>query len=88
MPATWALASDRRFLLRFYGNPITALSPTVFVLPFMRRFRRSGVLASLPDRYQMLEGRCEVLFPTYFLFLSWTAVQWCCTVAQICHQQV
>jgi glycosyltransferase involved in cell wall biosynthesis len=66
---------------------ITVLSPTAFVPPFMRWVRRGTVLASLPDRYQMQEGRCEVLFPRYIkapghLFLRWTTAQWCRIVNQ------
>src|SRR5262245_8834546 len=61
---------------------ITVLSPTTFVPAFMRRFRRVRSQASLPERYQMGEGRCEVLFPRYIkapghLFLRWTIIQWC-----------
>src|SRR5215813_8420652 len=61
---------------------ITVLSPTPFVPAFMRGIRRIARLASLPDRYQMVEGCCEVLFPRYVkapgdIFLRWTTVQWC-----------
>ncbi len=60
---------------------VTVLSPTAFVPPFMRRFRRVARQASLPDCYQMIEGRCEVRFPRYpkapgALFLRWTVAQW------------
>src|SRR5919198_1810200 len=66
---------------------ITVLSPTTFVPAFMRRFRRVAAQTSLPDRYQMVEGRCEVLFPRYVkapgsFFLSWTIAQWCRIVDQ------
>src|SRR2546430_8737635 len=66
---------------------ITVLSPTTFVPTFMRRFRRVANQASLPDRYEMVQGRCEVLFPRYFkapgdLFLHWTTAQWCRIIDQ------
>jgi glycosyltransferase involved in cell wall biosynthesis len=66
---------------------ITVLSPTTFVPVCIRRFRRVANQTSLPDRYQMVEGRCEVLFPRYFkapghLFLRWTTAQWCRIVDQ------
>src|SRR5262245_9790411 len=60
---------------------VTVLSPTTFVPAFMRRIRRVAAQASLPDRYHLVEGRCEVLFPRYLKapgtqLLSWTAAQW------------
>jgi teichuronic acid biosynthesis glycosyltransferase TuaC len=66
---------------------ITVLSPTTFVPAFMRRFRRVAAQALLPERYQMVEGCCEVLFPRYLkapgeLFLPWTTAQWCRIVDQ------
>ena len=66
---------------------ITVLSPTTSVPAFLRRFRRVAEQASLPDRYQMVEGRCEVLFPRYIklpgeLLLRWTVAQWCRIVDQ------
>src|SRR5262245_32754746 len=66
---------------------ITVLSPTTFVPAFMRRFPRVARQASLPDRYQMAEGRCEVLFPRFLkapgsIFLSWTMAEWCRIVDQ------
>lgn len=66
---------------------VTVLSPTTSVPPFMRRFRRAAEQASLPARYQMVEGRCEVLFPRYMKFpgellLRWTVAQWCRIVDQ------
>src|SRR5207249_5619966 len=66
---------------------ITVLSPTAFVPAFMRRFRRVADKASLPDRYQIVAGRCEVLFPRYVkapgdVFLRWTTAQWCRIVEQ------
>jgi glycosyltransferase involved in cell wall biosynthesis len=66
---------------------ITVLSPTTFVPTFMRRFRGVANLASLPDRYEMVQGRCEVLFPRYVtaprdIFLRWTTAQWCRIVDQ------
>jgi glycosyltransferase involved in cell wall biosynthesis len=66
---------------------ITVLSPTPFVPAFMRGSRRVAHQASLPDRYQMVEGRCEILFPRYVkapgdMFLHWTTAQWCRIVDQ------
>src|SRR5262249_54224697 len=66
---------------------ITALSPTPFEPAFMRRIRRVARQASMPDRYQMVEGRCEALFPRYVkapgdMFLRWTTAQWCRIVDQ------
>jgi glycosyltransferase involved in cell wall biosynthesis len=66
---------------------ITVLSPTTFVPAFMRGFRRVTGLTSLPDRYQMVEGRCEVLFPRYIkapgdMFLRWITTRWCRIVDQ------
>lgn len=61
---------------------ITVLSPTVFVPAFLRRVRRVAAQAALPERYEMVQGRCEVLFPRYIKapgnwLLGWTAFQWC-----------
>src|SRR5262249_32308189 len=66
---------------------ITVLSPTTFVPAFMRGFRRVADLALLPDRYQMIEGCCEVLFPRYVkapgaMFLRWATAQWCRIIDQ------
>ena len=66
---------------------ITVLAPTTFVPAFMRRFHRVATQASLPERYEMVKGHCEVLFPRYFkapgdLFLHWTTAQWCRIVDQ------
>lgn len=66
---------------------ITVLSPTTFVPAFVRGLRRVAAQASLPDRYQIAEGRCEVLYPKYLkapaaLFLRWTTAQWCRIVDQ------
>jgi len=60
---------------------ITVLSPMTFIPAFMRGFRHVAQSALLPDCYQMLEGRCEVLFPRYVkapgnIFLRWTIAQW------------
>jgi glycosyltransferase involved in cell wall biosynthesis len=60
---------------------ITVLSPTTFVPAFLRGFQRVSRQATLPDRYQMVEGRCEVLFPRYLkapghFFLGLTVFQW------------
>jgi teichuronic acid biosynthesis glycosyltransferase TuaC len=66
---------------------ITVLSPTTFVPAFMRGSRHIAGKVSLPDRYQLVEGRCEVLFPRYVkapgaMFLRWTMAQWCRIVDQ------
>ena len=60
---------------------LTVLSPTTSVPLLMRQFRRGADKASLPNRYQMVEGRCEVLFPRYVklpgnLLQRWTVAQW------------
>ncbi len=60
---------------------ITVLSPTTWVPAFMRKVDRVAAQASLPDHYQMVEDRCEVLFPRYLKapgdwLLSWTLAQW------------
>ena len=61
---------------------ITVLSPTTYVPEFMRRFRRASAQAVLPRRYELVENRCEVLFPRYIkapgsFLLNWTVIQWC-----------
>ena len=62
---------------------ITVLSPTTYVpAKFMRRFRRASAQAILPRRYELVENRCEVLFPRYIkapgsFLLNWTIIQWC-----------
>jgi teichuronic acid biosynthesis glycosyltransferase TuaC len=66
---------------------ITVLSPKTFVPAFLRRFRHVAYQASVPAYYQMVEGRCEVLFPRYVkapgaVFLRWTTFQWCRMVEQ------
>jgi glycosyltransferase involved in cell wall biosynthesis len=66
---------------------ITVVSPTTFVPTFLRRFRRVSRQATLPDHYQMVEDRCEVLFPRYLkapggLFLRLTVLQWCRIIEQ------
>lgn len=63
-------------------NRITVFSPTTFVPTFLRKARRVAAQAVLPQRYEMVEGRCEVLFPRYIKapgdwLLGWTAFQWC-----------
>jgi glycosyltransferase involved in cell wall biosynthesis len=68
-------------------NRITVLSPTTFVPTFLRKVRRVAAQAVLPQRYEMVEGRCEVLFPRYIKapgnwLLGWTAFQWCHIVDQ------
>jgi teichuronic acid biosynthesis glycosyltransferase TuaC len=68
-------------ILSDHVRRITVVSPTTYV-PFwlgsINRFRR---LAGLPRCFQMVPGRCEVLFPRYFkapgiLFPKWTLTQW------------
>lgn len=66
---------------------ITVLAPTTFVPACMRRFHRVAIQASLPERYEIVPGHCEVLFPRYFkapgdVFLRWTTAQWCRIVKQ------
>src|SRR5438309_1102483 len=80
------LAEQVRLLYKRVEH-ITVLAPTPFVPAFMRRSRRVARQASMPDRYQMVEGRCEVLFPRYVkapgdIFLRWTTAQWCRIVDQ------
>jgi glycosyltransferase involved in cell wall biosynthesis len=60
---------------------ITVLSPTTAVPALLRRYARAAALSSLPDRYELVEGRCEVLFPRYSklpgtMLQSWTNIQW------------
>ena len=66
---------------------ITVLSPTTWVPAFMGNVDRVAAQASLPDSYQMVEGRCEVLFPRLLkapgtMLLRWTVAQWCRIVKQ------
>lgn len=61
---------------------ITVLCPVPRVPSFISKFRRFAAKASLPERYDMVDGRCEVLFPRYLkapgnIFLTWTTAQWC-----------
>jgi glycosyltransferase involved in cell wall biosynthesis len=61
---------------------VTVLSPTVAVPAVMRGLRRIADQVSMPDSYNLVEGRCDVLFPRYYKlpgdwFLnSWTVAQW------------
>lgn len=61
---------------------VTVLCPVPRAPFFLARFHRFAPKASLPQRYSLVEGRCEVLFPRYLkapgdMFLSWTTRQWC-----------
>lgn len=61
---------------------VTVLCPTAAVPLFAKKLRRGEVLASIPERYSLIEEKCEVLFPRYLKapgdwFLNWTKVQWC-----------
>ena len=65
---------------------VTVLSPTPYLPGFMRKFlrgfRRASAPAILPMRYELVENRCEVLFPRYIkapgnFLLNWTVIQWC-----------
>ena len=61
---------------------VTVLSPTTFVPSFAKSLRRGAILASIPERYSLIDGKCEVLFPRYVnvpghWWLSWTKAQWC-----------
>lgn len=67
---------------------ITVVSPVPRVPPLMSWMRRIAAKATLPDRYEMADGRCEVLFPRYLkapgnMLLSWTTTQWCRLVNQM-----
>src|SRR5262252_5808512 len=86
-PVFGVLVGEQVRLLCERVDRITVLSPTTFVPRFMREFRRVARPASLPDCYQMVEGRCEVLFPRFFkapgaMFLRWSTAQWCRIVEQ------
>jgi glycosyltransferase involved in cell wall biosynthesis len=61
---------------------VTVLCPTTIVPPFLQRLRGAGAAAELPRSYEMIAGRCRVLFPRYYKapgdwLLSWTTQQWC-----------
>jgi len=61
---------------------ITVVSPVPRVPPLMSWMRRIAAKSTFPDRYEMVDGRCEVLYPRYLkapgnMLLSWTATQWC-----------
>lgn len=65
---------------------ITVLCPTTYVPQFMK-LSRVAVQASLPARYELVKGRCEVLFPRYvkapgYACLWWTTAQWCRIVSK------
>jgi glycosyltransferase involved in cell wall biosynthesis len=82
-----SLLGEQVRLLSERVERITALSPTPFVPALMRGFRRVARQASMPNRYQMMEDRCEALFPRYVkapgdMFLRWTTAQWCRIVDQ------
>ena len=60
---------------------VTVLSPRTFVPSFEKKIRRGAVLAPMPERYSLLDGKCDVLFPRYLKapghwFLGWTKAQW------------
>jgi glycosyltransferase involved in cell wall biosynthesis len=61
---------------------ITVLCPVPWAPRFLSWHRRFVAKTVFPLRYQMVDGRCEVLFPRYLKapgahFLSWTKAQWC-----------
>lgn len=66
---------------------ITVLCPVPRMPHFLSTLRRVAAKASLPQRYDLVPDRCEVLFPRYLkapggLLLSWTTAQWCRLVEQ------
>lgn len=86
----WAFPFIREQVLQLCKRVerVTVLSPTTSVPFFARGFRRGVVLASIPKRYSLIEGKCEVLFPRYLkapgqAFLWWTTAQWCRLVSKI-----
>lgn len=61
---------------------VTVLCPTTFIPSFAKRLKRGAVLASIPERYSLIDGKCDVLFPRYVKaprdwFSDWTKAQWC-----------
>src|SRR4051794_6105521 len=61
---------------------ITVLCPTTVVPGFLQRFRRLPAPPLLPQPYEMVQGRCTVVFPRYYKLpgdwlLRWTLRQWC-----------
>lgn len=60
---------------------VTVLCPTTFLPSFAIRLRRGAVLASIPEGYSLIDGKCDVWFPRYvkapgYWFLGWTKAQW------------
>lgn len=81
-PCAFPFVREQVFQLCKRVERVTVLSPTAFVPFFAKGFRRGAVLASIPERYSLIEGKCEVLFPRYlkapgYWFLNWTKAQWC-----------
>lgn len=61
---------------------VTVLSPTTFVPSFAKKFNCGAALTSIPERYSLIDGKCEVLFPRYVKapgnwIFGWTKAQWC-----------
>ena len=59
---------------------ITVLSPTTYIPRFLK-VSRVARQVSLPERYEFVKDRCEVLFPRYLkapgdMCLWWTTAQW------------
>ena len=59
---------------------VTVLSPTTYIPRFVK-IRGVARQASLPERYEFVKDRCEVLFPRYLkapgdMCLWWTTAQW------------
>src|SRR5262245_38243953 len=67
---------------------ITVLCPTTIVPPFLRRLRGERGPSALPQSYEMIPGRCTVLFRKYYKapgdwLLGWTTEQWCRMIDRI-----
>lgn len=68
-------------LLSNHIDRITVVSPTTYVPSFIASANRGAAQASLPQRYEFVKDRCEVLFPRYVkapgnAIFWWTTAQW------------
>ncbi len=66
---------------------ITVLSPTTYIPRFLK-VSRVARQVSLPERYEFVKDRCDVLFPRYLkapgdMCLWWTTAQWHRIVSKI-----